>query len=48
MLVGKLPDLDCISLGPDMANIHTTEESLNIPSVKRLWEYLLEVLKEKE
>lgn len=43
----KLPGLDCISIGPDMEFIHTTEERLNINSTKRVWEYLLEVLKMK-
>lgn len=42
---GKLPGLDCISYGPDMKGIHTTEEVLSISSVKRVWEYLLEVLR---
>ncbi len=41
----KLPELDCVSYGPDMKGIHTTEEVLSISSVKRVWEYLLEVLK---
>ena len=41
----KIPGLDCVSLGPDMKDIHTTEEQLSISSVKRVWEYLLEVLK---
>lgn len=44
---GKIPDLDCISYGPDMKNIHTTEEVLSISSVKRVWEYILEILKQK-
>lgn len=41
----KIPGLDCVSLGPNMQDIHTTEEKLSISSVKRVWEYLLEVLK---
>ena len=41
----KIPGLDCVSLGPDMQNIHTTEEKLSISSVERVWKYLLEVLK---
>lgn len=45
--IGKIPDLDCVSLGPDMKDIHTTQEKLNISSTKRVWEYLLEVLKRK-
>lgn len=44
---GKLPDLDCVSCGPDMKNIHTTEETLSISSTKRVWEYLLELLRRK-
>ena len=41
----KIPGLDCVSLGPDMKDIHTTEEKLSISSVQKVWEYLLEVLK---
>lgn len=43
---GKIRGLDCISMGPDMKNIHTTEEELSISSVKRVWEYLLQLLEE--
>lgn len=41
----KIPGLDCVSLYPDMQNIHTTEEKLSVSSVERVWEYLLAVLK---
>lgn len=34
LFAGKLPGLDCISYGPDMKGIHTTEEVLSISSVK--------------
>ena len=47
LLVGKLPGLDCISIGPDMKDVHTTEEKLSISSTKRVWEFLLEILKTK-
>lgn len=47
ILSNKLEGLDCVSLGPDMIGIHTTEEKLSISSTKRVWEYLLEVLKQK-
>lgn len=47
LISGKIEGLDCISYGPDMKNIHTTEEILSISSVKRVWEYLLEILKQK-
>ena len=41
----KIPGLDCVYLGPDMKDIHTTEEQLSISSVQKVWEYLIEVLK---
>lgn len=45
ILAGKIPGLDCVSIGPDMRDIHTPEEKLSISSTKRVWEYILEVLK---
>ena len=45
LLVCKIPELDCVSIGPDMKNIHTTEEELSISSTQRVWNYLLELLK---
>lgn len=45
ILASKIPDLDCVSMGPDMSGIHTTEERLSISSVERMWKYLLELLK---
>lgn len=47
LLAAKIPGLDCVSIGPDMSDVHTTEESLSIESVGRVWEYLLAVLAEK-
>ena len=44
ILAAKIPGLDCISIGPDMSNVHTVEESLDIASVQRTWEYLKNVL----
>ena len=41
----KIPGLDCVSIGPDMKDIHSPKEMLNIPSVKRTWEYVCEALK---
>ena len=46
ILLEKRPDLDCVSMGPDMQDIHTTEEKLSISSTKRVWEYLCRVLAE--
>ena len=44
ILAAKIPGLDCVSLGPDMSNVHTAEESLDIASVQRTWEFLQKVL----
>lgn len=41
----RMVGLDCTSLGPDILDIHTSEERLDMGSVKRVWEYLIEVLK---
>lgn len=41
----KLPGLDCVSYGPDLFDIHTTRERMSISSVKRVWEFTLELLK---
>ncbi len=41
----KMDHLDCTSLGPDILDIHTYKERLDMSSVKRVWEYLTEVLK---
>lgn len=48
ILGSKIADLDCVSMGPDMKAIHTTEETLSISSVKRVWEYLVRLLAVKD
>lgn len=45
LLSEKLPGLDCVSMGPNMFDIHTSRERLEIASVERTWRYLQEVLK---
>ena len=45
LLSEKLPGLDCVSVGPEMHDIHTSRERLGIQSVKRTWEFILEILK---
>ena len=45
LLSEKLPGLDCVAMGPDMQDIHTSRERLNIASTKRTWEFIQEVLK---
>ena len=45
IFAGKLPGLDCVSMGPDLTEIHTCRERLHIASVQRLWAMVLETLK---
>ena len=42
----KIEGLDCVSLGPDMKDIHTSEEVLDIASTERVWNYLVKVLEQ--
>ena len=44
LLSEKLPGLDCVSIGPDMHDIHTSREKLEIESTRRTWEFLLKTL----
>ncbi len=41
----KFEQLDSISFGPNIYDVHTPNEHMSISSVQRMWEYLLEVLK---
>ncbi|MBQ8592659.1 MAG: aminoacyl-histidine dipeptidase [Lachnospiraceae bacterium] len=47
ILSEKIDNLDCVSFGPDMKDIHTPKEVLSISSTQRVWEYLVEVVKRK-
>lgn len=47
-LADKFEDLDCVSMGPDMKDIHTTEETLSISSVQRVWDYLVALLAKQD
>lgn len=45
LFAGKIRNLDCVSFGPDIKDIHTPFESMSIESVGRTWNYLKEILK---
>lgn len=47
VMISKIPGLDCVSYGPNIYDIHTTDERLSISSTARMWDYLLEILKQK-
>ena len=40
----KIKDLDCVSFGPNIYDIHTTKEKLSLSSAERTWEFILKVL----
>jgi dipeptidase D len=44
ILASRIPDLDCVSIGPDILDIHTTEERMSIASVERMWDYILNII----
>ncbi|KUO74856.1 MAG: aminoacyl-histidine dipeptidase [Clostridia bacterium BRH_c25] len=46
VFMSRIKDLDAISLGPDMYDVHTPDEHLSIPSTERVFELLLDALKE--
>ena len=41
-----LPDVDMISFGPNLYDIHTEKEHLSISSVGRTWTFLIRLLEE--
>ena len=45
LFAGKMPGLDCVSIGPDLLEIHTPREKMSISSVQRIWRFVTEVLK---
>lgn len=46
ILTEKLSGADMASIGPNLKNVHSPDERLDIKSVQRCWEYLQRVLKE--
>lgn len=42
----KRPELDMVSIGPDMQDVHTVEEKVNIPSAIRVYQFLEKIIKE--
>lgn len=45
ILAAKKPGLDCVSMGPQMHDIHSTSEGLSIASAERSYRYVLDILK---
>ena len=47
LLSDKIEGLDCISIGPNMADVHTPDEVISLSSIGRVWEFIKAVLAEK-
>ncbi len=47
ILSNKIPGLECISIGPNMYDVHTPYERISISSAERVWEYLKKILGNK-
>lgn len=48
LFADSIPDLDCVSIGPTMADVHTPREHLSIASTERTYELLKLVLAESK
>ena len=46
LLLGKMPKLDAVSIGPDMKGVHTPQERLSISSTRRCYEFLVRLLED--
>lgn len=44
VIIGKYPQIDVLSFGPDQFGAHSPSERLNIPSALRIWDFLQAVL----
>lgn len=45
LFLEKMPDLDMISFGPTLKDIHSPGEKANIKSVQEFWQFLCEILR---
>ena len=45
LFCGKIPGLDCVSIGPDLTDIHTCRERMHIASVQRTWALVTQTLR---
>lgn len=45
LFLEKMPNLDMISFGPTLKDIHSPSEKANIPSVAKYWDLLVDILR---
>src|SRR5690554_3202048 len=44
LFLEKYPNLDMISIGPDMTDVHSPDEKMKISSVGKFWDYLVKIV----
>lgn len=44
LFLEKYPNLDMISIGPDMTDVHSPDEKMKISSVEKYWNFLVKIL----
>jgi dipeptidase D len=44
LFLEKYPNLDMISIGPDMMDVHSPNERMTISSVSKFWDFLVKIL----
>ncbi len=44
LFLEKYPDLDMISFGPTLRDVHSPQERINIKTVEKFWEFLINIL----
>lgn len=47
LLASKIKGLDCVSIGPNLKDVHSVKEIMEVASVEKVWIWLQEVLKTK-
>ena len=48
VLASQLPGMDCVSIGPDLPDIHTPAERMDLAGTQRVWNFVKEILKESK
>lgn len=46
LFLEKYPQLDMISIGPDMTDVHSPDEKMKISSVGKFWDFLVKILED--
>lgn len=48
LLAEKIPNMDAISMGPNIIDIHTPNEHLDIASTQRMWDFIVRIIETKD